>query len=58
MLQELGWRAFVEPPFAFFEEQMEACFGDAVVSGQMPLCLVPEVFDAVDVDLAGLNELL
>jgi hypothetical protein len=30
---------------------MEACPRDAVVAAEVPLRLVPEVFDAVDVDL-------
>ena len=49
VLQEGGRCSIVEPPFALFEEEVEVCFGDAVVAAQVPLGLVPEVLNAIDV---------
>ena len=41
--------AAVEPPFARLQEQIEALRGDAVEAAQMPLRLVPEILDPIDV---------
>ena len=41
--------AVVEAPFALFDEQVKVLAGDAVVAPQMPLGLVPEILDSVDV---------
>ena len=41
--------AAVEPPFALLQEQIEALLGDAVEAAQMPLRLVPEILDPIDV---------
>ena len=41
--------AAVEPPFAVLQEQIEALLGDAVEAAQMPLRLVPEMLDPIDV---------
>ena len=41
----------IEAPLALLEKQMEVMARDAVILSQMPLGLVPEVFDAVDVVL-------
>lgn len=38
----------VEPPFALLQKQVEALFRDAVEASQMPLRLVPEVLDPID----------
>ena len=45
---EVGNGSVVEAPFALFEEQMEVLLGDAVVTPQMPLRLVPEVLNSID----------
>jgi len=42
-------KSSVEAPFSFFQKQVEVVFGDAVVFSHMPLRLVPEVLDPVDV---------
>ncbi len=45
----LLWRAVIESKLALFDKQVEVLFGDAIVFSQGSLCLIPEVFDAVDV---------
>jgi len=42
------WLAVIEAPLAFLNEPVEVDFRNTV-SAQIPLGLVPEVFDAVDV---------
>ena len=39
----------VEAPLALLDEEVEVLLGNAVVAPQMPLRLVPEVLDTVDV---------
>ena len=46
----------VEPPLALFEEQPEGRLGHAVELPQVPLGLVPEVLDPVDVPAVRLRE--
>ena len=41
--------AAVETPFARLQEQIEALLGDAGEAAQMPLRLVPEILDPIDV---------
>ena len=41
----------IEPPFTLFEKQIEVGFRYAVVTAHMPLCLVPEILDPVNVIL-------
>jgi hypothetical protein len=48
-VQEVAGRAVVEASFALFQEQVEVIFRDAVVAPDMPLRLVSEVLDAIDV---------
>lgn len=36
---------------------MEVCSWDAVVAAQVPLCLVPEVFGSIDMNLPSFNKL-
>jgi hypothetical protein len=39
----------IEPPFTFFEKQIDMGFRVAVVTAHLPLCLVPDILDPVDV---------
>ena len=39
----------IEPPFAFFQEQIEVLFRHAVVTPQVPFSLVPKILNSVDV---------
>ena len=39
----------IESKLTLFDKQVEVLFGDAVVFLQDALCLIPEVFDAIDV---------
>lgn len=39
----------IKAPFALLDEQVEVLLWNAVVAAQMPLGLVPEVLDPVDV---------
>jgi hypothetical protein len=39
----------IEPPLTLFEEEIEVSFEDSVVFSQVPLGLVPEILDAIDV---------
>lgn len=47
--QQFPRTSIVESPFALFQVQMEVLFGHAVELPHVPLCLVPEVLDTVDV---------
>jgi hypothetical protein len=46
----------IEVPFAFFEEQREFIFGNAVKAAHMPLGLVPKILDAIDVGCFSFSE--
>ena len=52
MEEVAGW-AVIEAPFALFEEEVEVGLRDAVVPCEMPLGLVPEILDAIDVASSG-----
>jgi len=39
----------IEPPLTLFEKQKEVDFWYAVITTHMPLCLVPEILNPVDV---------
>jgi hypothetical protein len=39
----------IEPPFTLFEKQKEVGFRYAVITAHIPLCLVPEILNPVDV---------
>ena len=43
--------ASVEAPFAFLQKPVKILLFDAVKFAQMPLCLVPEIFNSVEVVL-------
>jgi hypothetical protein len=53
-----AWRlGVVEAPFALFEIERKVLSGNAVEVEQMSLCLVPEVFNSIDV-IARVDERL
>ena len=39
----------IEAPFALLQEEVKTLFGHPVEAPKMPLCLVPEVLDPIDV---------
>ena len=50
--EQVAGRAVIETPLALLQKQVEVCLRDAVVAPQMPLRLVPEIFDPIDVSTA------
>jgi hypothetical protein len=43
------WIGRIKPPFTFFQEQVEMLPWHPIELSSMPLRLVPEIFDPVDV---------
>ena len=39
----------IESKLTFFDKQVEVLFGDSIIFSQHAFCLIPEVFDTVDV---------
>lgn len=46
---EVGNRTVIEAPFTLFDEQVKVLLGNAVIAPQVPLGLVPEVLNPINV---------